>query len=667
MAKLFRSRDFTGACKVAREGKPYPGPVEKCPCGNPRCQADILPLGFMEATMLQHGPTIKRVGLLGAVILVVLLLSLLLRKDPSAEKLEKLQADLTPLEQRLTEVESRPTPLVAKPEEIVKGIAARAQESAGKAGRALAAHQIDDARGILKTMESLPGQARAAITPAPPSGAENTRTSDARALVEALSDARGTAEGLVQKTIGKPTLHRTAEALDETIEGDLARAQKLLHPPGGSGHPADLKGLLAQIDDALAKTRRAVDGYVPPPKPPEQPKSPFAPEEATLKIVATADLAENLVLPMLKSRSQGETFVGEENAYYYQSKSGSQPQERILVRTGELPYRDLLNGTADLVIVDASPSAEEKSQFAASHPGNELESRACSGIVALDALILLANPNSAVKEISAAEAARTRWIGGPERSPENLIASRFNLLVERPMAAPLEAVLADPQSRGLGLWHKQSPKIRALSLAYRPAPAAQALKPTPMTIATEEYKFSFRIRATHVPEARPEALAALEYFTSPAGQEIVAQQGYVNLALHTVLTSVNSEVFPYLGTALGRKKIEAAYRMDTNFHFETNVDTLESKSLGDLEKLPAAIRSEYPGASIVVLGFTDNVGTAERNKTLSKSRAAGISRSLMEKGLNAVAAGLGDLLPVDDNDTTEGRQRNRRAEVWVVP
>jgi outer membrane protein OmpA-like peptidoglycan-associated protein len=70
--------------------------------------------------------------------------------------------------------------------------------------------------------------------------------------------------------------------------------------------------------------------------------------------------------------------------------------------------------------------------------------------------------------------------------------------------------------------------------------------------------------------------------------------------------------------------------------------------------------------TIHITGYTDNVGTAEINKTLSEKRADAVAKYLFELGLprNIVTqTGLGSENPISSNNTPEGRTKNRRVEI----
>ena len=70
--------------------------------------------------------------------------------------------------------------------------------------------------------------------------------------------------------------------------------------------------------------------------------------------------------------------------------------------------------------------------------------------------------------------------------------------------------------------------------------------------------------------------------------------------------------------------------------------------------------------SVVVEGHTDSQGNISSNQTLSKNRAASVA-SYMEPLLPATffIRGWASNRPVADNRTTEGRQKNRRVEIYV--
>jgi len=71
----------------------------------------------------------------------------------------------------------------------------------------------------------------------------------------------------------------------------------------------------------------------------------------------------------------------------------------------------------------------------------------------------------------------------------------------------------------------------------------------------------------------------------------------------------------------------------------------------------------------MVNGYTDDVGEAPANVRLSQARANAVVADLERRGLSAdvlTAKGFGEENPIADNNTEEGRAKNRRVSVGVA-
>lgn len=78
----------------------------------------------------------------------------------------------------------------------------------------------------------------------------------------------------------------------------------------------------------------------------------------------------------------------------------------------------------------------------------------------------------------------------------------------------------------------------------------------------------------------------------------------------------------------------------------------------------------HPSSTIRVVGHTDNVGSAEYNRTLSKERALAVARILIGYGVPAsriTYSGRGFAEPITSNNSVEGRAMNRRVEIIITP
>ena len=101
--------------------------------------------------------------------------------------------------------------------------------------------------------------------------------------------------------------------------------------------------------------------------------------------------------------------------------------------------------------------------------------------------------------------------------------------------------------------------------------------------------------------------------------------------------------------------------------FDTGQYSLKPGAREKLAKV-AGILLAYPGLNIAVGGYTDNVGGDEMNQKLSENRATSVRDYLVQQGVttNSVSArGFGNTLPVASNDSSAGRQQNRRVELLV--
>lgn len=104
-----------------------------------------------------------------------------------------------------------------------------------------------------------------------------------------------------------------------------------------------------------------------------------------------------------------------------------------------------------------------------------------------------------------------------------------------------------------------------------------------------------------------------------------------------------------------------------NVQFETNRSDLKKESFPELEQLLAFL--ENSNAAIEIAGFTDNVGSAELNQTLSLARAESIKTWLVSRGIEdsrLSTIGFGASNFVADNTTETNRQLNRRVEIRLV-
>lgn len=103
-------------------------------------------------------------------------------------------------------------------------------------------------------------------------------------------------------------------------------------------------------------------------------------------------------------------------------------------------------------------------------------------------------------------------------------------------------------------------------------------------------------------------------------------------------------------------------------HFEFNKARLMLDSKTVLGNVAKSLANE-PDISIIIAGHTDSVGSDAYNKKLSQERAQSVVDYLVTQGISRSrlrAVGYGESKPVADNNTDDGRERNRRVELQVI-
>jgi len=99
--------------------------------------------------------------------------------------------------------------------------------------------------------------------------------------------------------------------------------------------------------------------------------------------------------------------------------------------------------------------------------------------------------------------------------------------------------------------------------------------------------------------------------------------------------------------------------------FDFNKTTLRPDSEGTLQRILAFLQRET-ALAVEVQGHTDNIGGDDYNLKLSQGRADSVKAWLVQHGVTATriaTRGYGRQQPIADNDSDEGRAKNRRVEL----
>jgi outer membrane protein OmpA-like peptidoglycan-associated protein len=103
--------------------------------------------------------------------------------------------------------------------------------------------------------------------------------------------------------------------------------------------------------------------------------------------------------------------------------------------------------------------------------------------------------------------------------------------------------------------------------------------------------------------------------------------------------------------------------------FDVDSAAIRPAVTGDLAAVARNLL-DYPDSTVEVLGHTDDTGSAAYNQALSERRAQSVASVLVSEGVAQArvrAGGRGETQPVASNSTPEGRQQNRRVEIFIRP
>lgn len=371
-------------------------------------------------------------------------------------------------------------------------------------------------------------------------------------------------------------------------------------------------------------------------------------------------------------------------------------------------FLSLLQGETQFVLSTAPIDDDLAEAFVAEgfpdlrEPGREV-------VVALDAIVPAVHPSNALRDLSLPTLARiaagriTNWseIGGPDTPirmvlPEDgsSIAALFDERVMRPNRLRLDrslervgdeaaaaAIVADDPAAITLTSAALSENTKILPIRQVCGPLSV---PTDFSIKAEEYPLARRVLMYTSGQTLPQSVKELlSYAGSADAQAQYIDAGFVGQTVETVPMSLQGsrlasailqaetpEVFE--ATRALTQTLTLADRLSTTFRFEPGSTELDNKSRRDAVRIAEYLmRPENVDREILLFGFTDSVGRDDLNQLLSLQQAVSISEAIIAASSGQISedritvTSYGSIAPVGCNDTAEGRNSNRRVEVWL--
>ncbi|HEY7550828.1 MAG TPA: substrate-binding domain-containing protein [Hyphomicrobiaceae bacterium] len=209
-------------------------------------------------------------------------------------------------------------------------------------------------------------------------------------------------------------------------------------------------------------------------------------------------------------------------------------------------------------------------------------------------------------------------------------------------------------------------------------------RPSVFTVKTEEYPLTRRLYLyTTARPASPHVKGFIDFALSKEAQHVIADAQFVDQTPDSLgfddqggriayALNAPNEDFDIAQMRQLIADMNGARRLSITFRFRSGSIELDTKARADIDRLVTlAATPDLRGKRLLLLGFADAVGPYAANAALALRRATAVRDTLVAAGKGSVdpslvvQKGYSELAPVACNDQLEGRNLNRRVEVWV--
>ncbi|KQH84132.1 hypothetical protein AMR75_20500 [Vibrio fluvialis] len=154
-------------------------------------------------------------------------------------------------------------------------------------------------------------------------------------------------------------------------------------------------------------------------------------------------------------------------------------------------------------------------------------------------------------------------------------------------------------------------------------------------------------------------LVSLTYTFGNTTQSALVETAPTSIIEDTPVKETATVKAPLQTQAFSPKTTDGLFGFDSVEPSQEFIDQLTETS---------SVLNSYPQAQAKVVGHTDSTGSALYNQNLSEHRAQAVVNKLIELGATPTQLewrGEGESQPVADNNTAEGRAKNRRVEITI--
>jgi outer membrane protein OmpA-like peptidoglycan-associated protein len=228
------------------------------------------------------------------------------------------------------------------------------------------------------------------------------------------------------------------------------------------------------------------------------------------------------------------------------------------------------------------------------------------------------------------------------------------------------AAAAGAEQYASGLYSSAKEKLAAAETAAGGEKRSEREQALPLArqavVAGEDARRAAITEAERAEAAAASEQAAARAAASAAAATAAEEQARARIAARQDLLTRLNAVLPTRETDRGLVSEIGGVQ------FASGTADLSAAARESLARFSGVVAS-YPDLRFRIEGHTDNTGSVETNEALSLRRAIAVRDYLISQGLAASStdvAGLGPSRPIDDNETAEGRARNRRVEIVIT-
>ncbi|MCF6201269.1 MAG: OmpA family protein [Hydrogenimonas sp.] len=178
------------------------------------------------------------------------------------------------------------------------------------------------------------------------------------------------------------------------------------------------------------------------------------------------------------------------------------------------------------------------------------------------------------------------------------------------------------------------------------------------------------IRGTTLHDKKPQSNKSFESIAPIDSDESGSKDAAANITPKSTALSIKDGVkVAQNGKVDGENSSGESFALKESIaHFDFDSAILHREDLAKIEQL-AAFLKKRESFKVKVEGHTDSIGSVEYNYRLSLKRAEAVKKALVDFGVEpqrVVVKGYGESRPIADNDTKEGRAKNRRADAVTI-